>query len=293
MFTDFFTNGSGRAWKQDKTYEAIESLEVPPSVSVTLLAGNAQLHDELAGSRGAFKQALRTIQRLQDVGAYVRLAISLTGRSWDQLAPVSRLAQILGCQVSVITEVYSSVNGAIDTSGFVPSLDQISDARDMLLGNEIVELEQRSCSAGLASVTIDHKGEVVGCERNLTRSFGSLLAKDLTEIVLSEDYQSYMRRFYRRPEACDSCPHELRRFCDWCPAVPFNFGLAQEDWVDFHCVGAMKRRLFWSGRDDVVPGSRPAAQKALLHEGDGARRRLLPITPVQRGEGVISTRSGI
>ena len=263
MFVDFFTNGSGPVWRSGDIYETILSLPVPPSVTVTFLAGEPNLHDQLAGAKGAFRQAVETILRLKRAGAYVRLSISLTNRSYDQLRAVAALAEALQCRLSVITEVYSSVAGVVDTSSLSTSLDQLLAARRQLLGEASIELEHRSCSAGVVSLTVDHFGNVVGCERNTTNTFGSLLEQDLRTIVESDRYRQYMTQFYRRPAACAKCPAELSRFCDWCPAIPFNFGLEQESWLDFHCAGAMQRRLFWSGRSDPVPGSRAAAQNAL------------------------------
>jgi hypothetical protein len=270
-------------------FTVIGRMTVRPRVIISLLAGEERRHDQLARSPGAFRQALTTVLLLRELGCRVALSISLTRETIDQLGKAADLADQLGCALSIISEVYSSVGGVIDTLPLTVTPEELLRARRSILGDRKVELSQKTCSQGVLAVTIDHEGFVVGCERNTTRRFGSLLHETLQEIVARPDYARYMRDFYRRPAACAGCPEELSRYCNWCPAIPFNFDIGPEHWLDFHCTMAMRRRLFWTGRGDPVPGARSVTRQALAGRGVPAevtrgKKIALPLVSEYRAE---------
>lgn len=262
MYVEFFTNGSGPVWRRPSTFDAIAALKLQPGVVVSLLAGEESLHDRLAGLRGAFRMALKTARRLKETGCCVRLSISLSKETISQLSKAAQIADSLNVPLSIITELYPSIGGIINTGALAATPKDIELARHDVFGDVEVQLAKQSCTAGITSVTVDHEGFVVGCEQNTRARFGSLLSSSLREICQSPEYQQYMEGFYRRPPSCDICPDELSRFCNWCPATALNIGIAQDGWLDFHCGVAMRRRLFWTGRRSPVEGSRPAAQNA-------------------------------
>jgi len=263
LFAEFFTNGTGGAWKREETFAAVGRMRYRPVVAVSLLGGTAARHDRLTGLPGAFKQALATAHRLRGLGCPVTLAVTLTAGAAGEVGKLRTLAAALGAALSVNAEVFSATGGAIDTLPFEATPAEILSARRELFGDAEVDRVEKTCASGVLSLTVDHDGYVVGCERNTTRRFGSLLETPLRPILESAEYREYTEAFYRRPAACDACPAELRRHCNWCPATPFNYGIPQAGWVDWHCATAMRRRLFWAGRADPVPGSRPAAVGAL------------------------------
>jgi len=263
LTVDFFTNASGPVFEDDELYRVIENCRCPPVVTVSLLSGVPADHDRLAGSAGAFRRALESIVRLQEVRCPVRLSLSLTTESQNGLRAARVLADQLDCELSIIAEVYSSIGGTSDTNHFELAPHELISARSALLGDERVELHQRSCTAGVTTITLDHEAFLVGCDRNTTQRFGSVLEQPLRELVRAPAYVDYMQRTYRRPAPCAACPDELRRFCNWCPAIPLNDGVEQQAWVDVHCRQAMRRRLFWTGASNPIAGSRQAAQDAL------------------------------
>jgi len=262
IFCEFFTNGSGPVWKKNETFERIAKLPVPPLVHVSLLASDAETHDALAKYPGAFASALETTRRLKALGSSVGFAVAVTTESSSHLGRLAELARRMDCSMSANTDTFSEPGGLIDTAAYAPTPQQIMRARTDMLGDAQIELKQGNCTAGENSITIDHGGRVVGCERNTKASFGSILEEGLDAILGSERYTQYMQKFYRRPEVCKSCPKELANYCNWCPAIPFNYGIAQDRWVDEHCVSAMRKRLFWTGKADPVAGSRESAKRA-------------------------------
>ncbi|MCR9245151.1 MAG: radical SAM protein [bacterium] len=260
LSVDFFTNGSGPAWDDYRTYEVLAGMSPRPTCTISLLAATSEAHDKLAGVRGVFEKAQRTIRRLLDAGARVELTASLSRESMTEMAGIRALADSYGAPFQIIADVYSSVDGIIDNRSLELFPDEIVEARAQSLGDQVVELSRIDCAAGLTSLTIDHEGYLVGCDQNSRRRFGSLLESSLVDLVGHSDYQDYVTSQYRRPIECADCPDELASYCSWCPATPMNYGIPKDQWVDWHCKAAMKRRLFWSGKSDAIPGVRPAAQ---------------------------------
>jgi radical SAM protein with 4Fe4S-binding SPASM domain len=262
FIVDFFTNGSGAVWCNEAVYVAIDKMTVKPVITISLLAGDADVHDELAKYKGAFHKALNTAKRLLELKCKVKFTISVTKKSYNQIAKAYKVVNTFGCSLSIITEVYSSVDNVVNTKNLDLTKDEILHARHTTLGDSVIELVEKSCSAGVVSITIGHNGSIVGCERNTGKNFGSLLDNDLKPLIESAEYKQYMEMFYRRPEECTKCPSGLKQYCNWCPAIPFNFGVGKDKWLDFHCQMAMKRRLFWTGSDNPVAGARPSASNA-------------------------------
>jgi len=247
MLIFFFTNASSPFWRKQENFDRIKKLKTMPEIRVSLLAGESILHDALAGNRGCFDRSLNTVKKLVAMDCAVSMSISLTTESYEQLAAAARVAKESNCKLNIITELYSYMGEDKDMSQFEVRKKHIKRAREMTLKNRQVTLGSKDCYNGLASITLDANGDIVGCERNVKKTYGNILDEDLTTLVEKEEFQKLLKNYYARPKECASCKPELKNFCVWCPAVPDNMNVSPEKWRVFHCAGARKRRAYWYG----------------------------------------------
>lgn len=246
MLTFFFTNGSTDFWRKKQVCQVFKRMETKPEIRVSLLAGEEKLHDELSGLKGSYNRSIETLQMLSDLACDVSISLSLTSKSYDQFRKVKELAMKFGCKLSIITEYYSNICGNVSGDDIIAD-EQILRARTDAFGKAVRELNGKDCSNGVASITIDSFGNVLGCERNQCAGFGNILEEELDAIVRKAPFQKIMRDYFKRPDECSICRKDLKDYCIWCPAIPANLGLTKDQWRTYHCESARKRRLFWAG----------------------------------------------
>lgn len=199
------------------------------SILTSIMGPCADIHDDIAQRKGAFKETLQGIKYLQKVGFTPLVNIVISQRNKKHLKETINFLVSIGIKHISSTRVGCPGNCS-DFSAFSLSLEDFRHYLDELYtaGQEnsvsvgvlesypfcgIKELKKyqeflgRRCSAGVTTVTISSDGTVRPCS-HLDVQYGNLMIENLKTIWLR---MNDWRNGSIIPNECKKCP--LVRFC--------------------------------------------------------------------------------
>lgn len=198
-----------------------------PAICTSVLSFNSALHDRLCGRKGAFKETIEGIQRLQAEGVYVAVNMMLCKENAADLPDTLELLRKLGIQTVLITR-FVSCGGSDQTlhmedSLFFESLRLLSDFQRIhacfarislpqpiplcqvpadLVGN--VRRWNIPCNIGLCTASVSCTGELTPCNLVKKPVLGNLLTDGLSTIWTSFNGKAFCEEQHLLP-ACLSC----------------------------------------------------------------------------------------
>lgn len=200
------------------------------SICTSILAGDSELHDRMCGRRGAFKDTLYGIRKLQDNSVYVAVNIMLSQMNFSNLEETLNLMRDYNIRSVLVTRyvpdglhndiLHISNNDFLDAIRILYEyndkyncFDRIALPQPFKLCNTSSNIRDNiaegniACNIGLCTASISPNGDVVPC--NLVKSpvMGNLKKESFIAI-------------WKRFNGADFCLHEhLTEQCATCPDI--------------------------------------------------------------------------
>lgn len=172
-------------------------------VLISLMGPSAEVHDEIARSKGSFERVVRNIQMAQEEGIQIVVNMVISKANLLYIKSTAKLVSSIGVKKFAATKAGCPGN-CLDFSQFslskgefqqyLQDLQEIGEelnlATDALEGYPLCgigDLDRyysfigRKCYAGVTTMTVASNGEVRPCS-HLDVSYGNLLKEDLAEI---------------------------------------------------------------------------------------------------------------
>ena len=205
---------------------AVRIAEFFPAVCTSLLSGDASVHDELSGRRGAFDEVLRAIELLRDVGVYVAVNVMLCNRNAGDLLKTLELLRRLKVETVLITRyITCDLDRAdlhVDDETFFEQLTVLDSYcqthqcfRRVALPQPIKicetpahlrEFVRRSnipCTIGLCTATVNYKGELVPCNLIRQPKLGNMPSESLETLWARFDGQKFFKHAHLSGKCLD------------------------------------------------------------------------------------------
>lgn len=256
-------------------------------VHVSVYASRADIHDAVTCVPGSFERTLAGIRLLRAAGVNVLLKMPVMKQNFEEVEPLRRLADTLGCSVLATADLSAREDGSIEPVDMNIDMEQrqqllARDGNPFTFDRDAIERARRepTCGIGHGSLVVQSNGEARPCTM-LNVALGNAVQERPSDIVDGEEY-----RFFHSitGETLHGC-----RDCDLLPGCARCHGTAAAEAGDAFgpyrsaCVAALARYRSANGAFVMLPAG-DAARDALLGpfriEAEGALR---PI-PDQRNE---------
>jgi radical SAM protein with 4Fe4S-binding SPASM domain len=195
------------------------------SAQVSLEAGEAGLHDEIVGRRGAFDQAVRAVRHFQRLGIHVHTNTTLCAANSEAAPGLVRFAarelHEKTISMNMVIRTGSALTGRptrvtyAEVASKIPGLLEVARAEGVklvwyspipyCLFNPVLHgLGGKSCACVHGLLSVDPTGQVLPCS-SFEGGLGSLLERPYAKIRASRAAAYWDRRGYL-PPPCEGCP---------------------------------------------------------------------------------------
>lgn len=216
------------------TPERVAATMVGGNYEVTLLSYQSEIHDRLAGRKGAWNEALEGLANIRQARGNLVAVFVATKINYMDLFKTAELAIALGANALVYNRINLGAHNILHSEQLLPTPDMIHENLDMLesLGKtyslpiaisvviepcvvDITKYEYLRFSwcplAGEDSYfTIDPTGNIRICNHS------PVVLGNIKETRFSDIYyhHAYVRKFRETwPRECLTCNHELKEVC--------------------------------------------------------------------------------
>jgi radical SAM protein with 4Fe4S-binding SPASM domain len=186
-------------------------------VGISLHAGTAVLHDDLAGRPGSFDKALAAVRLLVKCGVKVIIKHSVSSANFGEYTSLQKLADDEGCGFESDPGILPQQQGTV--SPFIISREQLAVfLKNMGVAPQtscIIKKDESilHCDAGRSICGISPAGDVYPCII-LPVFFGNLTELSFQKIWYGEKAEAYRREEKNLDKECLSC--EMNHLCSRC-----------------------------------------------------------------------------
>lgn len=163
------------------------------------LDGIGETHDKVRGVKGAYQQALKTIEGAKKLGvSSITTGMTVSSLNYRQIHEVKEVSESMGCEFSCFLADTSDYFDNVDSNNYKLSEYQIKEVVECLkefqhhyyMDNLRLQLEHKRkrnvpCYSGYTSIVIDPYGNVKPCILS-PEVFGNIREISLYEIVNSD-----------------------------------------------------------------------------------------------------------
>ena len=211
MALSVITNGT--LWAEAEVAELARIK--PASVTVSLYAADAAVHDAVTGVPGSFERTCAGVRRLVDAGLRCHVTSVLMPDTIEGFGALRRLGAELGCGVSFDPTVSPRCDGDLDVLRYrVPGRRLLDFYRDeftfehsregsAVKGTRPFDGVKRNCGAGFTAVFVDAAGEVYPC-MGFPPAFGNI-DQGFTAVWHGEVAETHRRRMSEPLQECSGC----------------------------------------------------------------------------------------
>ena len=191
-------------------------------VQITLESNQAEIHDHMVGSNGAFQQTVKGIQNVLATRLFVMTNTTMLQDNMDSIPGTLDFLANLGVPTVGLNALIHSGRGASVGSGLpekdLPPLLEMATRKTQQNGQRLIwytptqycnfdptqmNLGIKGCTAALYNMCIEPDGAVLPCQ-SYYRPLGNILS-DSWDSIWNHDLSVRLRERIGLPEKCDGC----------------------------------------------------------------------------------------
>jgi radical SAM protein with 4Fe4S-binding SPASM domain len=192
-------------------------------VQITLESHDADIHDEMVNSHGAFGQTVKGIQNALATGLYVMTNSTLLERNAYQFdKTIDFLADLgvptIGCNALIYAGAGKMVGTGLPEKDLEPLLRKVREKTDQYQQRLIwytptqychfdpaqFELGVKTCTAAMYNMCVEPNGDVIPCQ-SFYSTVGNILF-DSWDSIWNHELSLWLRERKYIPETCKGCP---------------------------------------------------------------------------------------
>ncbi len=192
-------------------------------VQITVESSNEQVHDQMTGRAGAFRQTIQGLKNALNTGLYVMTNTTMLRTNKDSLSETLDFLADLGVKtIGLNALIFSGAGSTVGTGLNETELQPILNAALEIIsrhGQRLIwytptqycqfdptrsNLGVKGCTASLYSMCIESNGDVIPCQ-SYYQAIGNIL-RDPWDSIWNHELSVKLRERQALPEKCNGCP---------------------------------------------------------------------------------------
>lgn len=220
-----FTNGTALS---DSDILRLKELHIK-DIHFSIYSCFPDKHDYITRREGSFYETVNVIKKCVLVGIQVNIKTPILNISLEELEGILKMAEDLGTTIQVAPSIMPKNDGDMSPTKFrLNNVDKYSHVFRLLdnhikIPNDYDEnpesgdsyQQNRICSAGMSSLSINPYGDVYPCNALLIKC-GNIKSTSINEIWSNSETLKHVREFnFTMIDGCSNCKH--KKYCNFCP----------------------------------------------------------------------------
>ncbi len=243
---DLYTNG---VTMTDEQFDALSDLPIN-SMSFSLYAADAAVHDAITRVPGSFRKTMNQIFRVRAAGIPTYVKTVTIQQNRGQLEKLMALGRKYGFEVQNTMIISPIRDETVVRDCRVHSAEEYHRCFELqhrhqpqFLGVQEVDLDEPVCGIGRNMLSVDPYGDVHACIA-LPLSLGNVCKDALKDIWTSNQTMEWVRSITFRDLKCDHENCGNRDFCTVCVGTVYEEGQGELRPSPETCLIAQGRRAF-------------------------------------------------
>ena len=220
-----FTNGTALS---DSDILHLKELHIK-DIHFSIYSNSPEKHDYITRREGSFYKTVNVIKKCVLVGIQVNIKTPILNISLEELEGILNMAEDLGTTIQVAPSIMPKNDGDMSPTQYrLNNVDEYARVFSLLddhikIPNDYDEdpksgslcQQNRICSAGMSSLSINPYGDVYPCNALLIKC-GNIISTSINEIWSNSETLKQVREFdFTMIDGCANCKH--MKYCNLCP----------------------------------------------------------------------------